>query len=290
MNNKKIYPLYMIIIPLIVFIVFFVLPSTIGYLYAFTNWNQYIPNFEFVGFRNFIDVIQNKTLGIAFINTFIFALIKTVVVTILGFIFALALNRKLRTTNILRTLYFTPAVLSALVVGLIFAALFDTRNGVVNQVLIAMKLENWTQEWLGLRVPALITILIAELWRSLGYAMVITLAGLKSIPSVYLEAASVDGATGWKKFRWITLPLIMPSVNINILFSLIYGLKMFDLVYVLTMGGPGHDTETFGTLIMNEMAKGRFAHSVAINFVFTILLVVIAIAYQKFSSRWENIE
>lgn len=290
MNNKKIYPLYMIIIPLIVFIVFFVLPSTIGYLYAFTNWNQYISNFEFVGFRNFIDVIQNKTLGIAFINTFIFALIKTVVVTILGFIFALALNRKLRTTNILRTLYFTPAVLSALVVGLIFAALFDTRNGVVNQVLIAMKLENWTQEWLGLRVPALITILIAELWRSLGYAMVITLAGLKSIPSVYLEAASVDGATGWKKFRWITLPLIMPSVNINILFSLIYGLKMFDLVYVLTMGGPGHDTETFGTLIMNEMAKGRFAHSVAINFVFTILLVVIAIAYQKFSSRWENIE
>ena len=82
----------------------------------------------------------------------------------------------------------------------------------------------------------------------------------------------------------------MPSVNVNILFSLIYGLKMFDLVYVLTQGGPGHDTETFGTLIINEMSKGRFAQSVAVNFVFTILLILAAVAYQKFSSRWEDID
>ena len=107
--------------------------------------------------------------------------------------------------------------------------------------------------------PALVTINLAEIWRSLGYAMVITLAGLQSISSDYMEAAMVDGATGWVRFKSIILPLIMPSVNVNILFSLIYGLKMFDLVYVLIAGGQGFvSTETFGTLIMNEMSKGRF--------------------------------
>ncbi|MGO5095552.1 carbohydrate ABC transporter permease [Agathobaculum sp. LCP25S3_E8] len=290
MNLKKVYPSYMLILPLAIFLVFFVLPSTVGYLYAFTDWNQYTTDLNFVGIQNFVEVFENRSLSLAFVNTMIFAAVKTIGVTILGFVFALALNRKLKTTNILRTIYFIPAIFSALVVGLIFSALFDYHTGVVNQALIAVGLENWTQQWLGLRIPALVTINLAEIWRNLGYAMVITLAGLQSISSDYMEAAMVDGATGWVRFKSIILPLIMPSVNVNILYSLIYGLKMFDLVYVLTQGGPGHDTETFGTLIMNEMAKGRYGQSVAINFVFTILLVIAAIAYQKFSSRWEEVD
>ncbi|MBS5150481.1 MAG: sugar ABC transporter permease [Butyricicoccus pullicaecorum] len=291
MNQKKIYPSYMLILPLAVFLIFFVLPSTIGYFYAFTDWNQYnTSDLQFVGLKNFAEILDNRSLMTAFVNTIIFAVVKTVGVTVLGFVFALALNRKLKTRNVLRTIYFIPAIFSALIVGLIFAALFDYHTGVVNQALIALRLEEWTQQWLGLRIPALVTINLAEIWRSLGYAMVITLAGLQSISSDYLEAAMVDGATGWVRFKSIILPLIMPSVNVNILFSLIYGLKMFDLVYVMTQGGPGHDTETFGTLIMNEMSQGRFAQSVAVNFVFTILLVIVAIAYQKFSARWEDID
>ncbi len=290
MNLKKVYPSYMLILPLAVFLVFFVLPSTVGYFYAFTDWNQYTTDLSFVGLKNFVEVLSNRSLTTAFVNTMIFAIVKTVGVTILGFVFALALNRKLKSTNVLRTIYFIPAIFSALIVGLIFSALFDYHTGVINQALIALKLEEWTQQWLGLRIPALVTINLAEIWRSLGYAMVITLAGLQSISSDYMEAAMVDGATGWVRFKSIILPLIMPSVNVNILFSLIYGLKMFDLVYVLTQGGPGHDTETFGTLIMNEMSKGRFAQSVAVNFVFTILLILAAVAYQKFSSRWEDID
>lgn len=290
MNKKQVYPLYMMLIPLGVFLVFFVAPSTIGYYYAFTDWSKFVSDVSFVGLDNFREIIKNRSLTTALVNTLIFASVKTVVCTVLGFVFALALNRQLKTRNILRTVYFTPAIFSALVVGLIFAALFDTRNGTVNRMLIAMNLESWTQEWLGLRIPALVTINLAEIWRSLGYAVVITLAGLQSIPADYLEAAKVDGATGWHRFKAIVLPLIMPSVNVNILFSLIYGLKMFDLVYILTSGGPGHDTETFGTLMINEMASGRFAQSVAINLVFTTILVVVAVSYQKFTARWETIE
>jgi raffinose/stachyose/melibiose transport system permease protein len=287
LNLKKIYPSYMMIIPLLVFFIFFILPSTIGYVYAFTDWNPYVPKIQFVGFANFKAIINNSELSIAAVNTISFTLIKTVFVTVLGILFALILQKKLFTRNILRTIYFMPAVFSALVVGLIFAALFDANNGVVNRTLASIGLTNLQQAWLGSRIPSLIAINIAEIWRSLGYGIVISLAALQSVPADYIEAATVDGASGWQSFKHITLPLIMPAVNVNILFSLIYGLKMFDLVYLLTRGGPGHDTETFGTLILDEMSAGKFAQSVAINLVFTILLVIVAIGFQKFAERTE---
>lgn len=290
MNRKKIYPAYMMIIPLTVFIIFFVLPSTIGFTYAFTDWNAYVTKFKFVGLRNFVEVIQDKTISTAFVNTLIFAGVKTVIVTILGFVFAIPLNRKFKGTNLLRTVYFIPAIFSSLVVGLIFNAVFDARHGIMNAILTGMGLENLIKPWLGSRWPGVFAISFAEVWRNVGYAVVITLAGLQSINADYKEAARVDGATGWQLFKNITLPLIMPSVNVNILFSLIYGLKMFDLVYVMTGGGPGHDTETFGTLMVNEMSAGRFSQSVAINLLFTVILVIVAVIYQKVSERWEHIE
>ncbi len=290
MNKKKIYPSYMMIVPLTVFAIFFLLPSTVGFFYAFTDWSAYVRDFKFIGLRNFIEVLQNKTLITALENTIIFAGVKTIIVTILGFVFAIPLNRKIKSTNILRTIYFVPAVFSSLVVGLIFNAVFDARHGIANSLLTFLGLESLIQPWLGSRWPGVFSICFAEVWRNIGYAVVITLAGLQSVNSDYLEAAKVDGATGWQLFRKITLPLILPSVNVNILFSLIYGLKMFDLVYVMTGGGPGHDTETFGTLMVNEMSSGRFSHSVAINLLFTIILVIVAILYQKLSERWEHIE
>lgn len=232
--------------------------------------------------------MQNKSISKAFVNTLIFAGVKTVIVTILGFVFAVPLNRKFRGTNLLRTIYFVPAIFSSLVVGLIFNAIFDSRHGIANSILIFIGQEDLIKPWLGSLWPGIFAICFAEVWRNIGYAVVITLAGLQSVNPEYVEAAKVDGATGWQMFKKITLPLIMPSININILFSLIYGLKMFDLVYVMT--GGGHDTETFGTLMMNEMSAGRFSQSVAINLMFTLILVFVAIVYQKTSERWEHIE
>ncbi len=287
MDKKKIYPAYMLIIPSVVFIIFFVIPSTIGYAYAFTNWNSYIDTVSWVGLKNIKAVFSDRSLPIALVNTFIFATSKTITVTVLGFVFALILDRNLKSKNAIRTVYFIPAILSTLVVGLIFSALFQTRNGTINVVLEFLGQERI--QWLGKRWSAVFAIAIAEIWRNLGYAIVITLAGLQSLSREYIEAAKIDGASGWTLFKNITLPLIMPTVNVNILFSLIYGLKMFDLVYVMTGGGPGHDTETFGTLMMNEMAKGRYAESVSINLVFTVVLVIIAITYQKISERWETV-
>lgn len=287
MNASKIYPNYMMIIPIAVFIIFFILPSTVGYMYAFTDWNPYVEKISFVGLANFFEIIDNETLSIAFINTIILTLAKTIIANVLGVAIGVILNKKIRTVHALRTIYFFPVILSALVVGLIFAALFDANNGLVNKILESLALGNWTQPWLGQRIPALFVISLAEIWRSLGYAVVITLAALQSIPSECIEASRIDGATEWDIFKWINLPLIMSAISVNIIFSLIYGLKMFDLVLILTSGGPGHDTETLGTLILSEMSRSRWAQSVAINMLFTIFLVIVGVVYFKISNRLE---
>ncbi|MFH0896318.1 MAG: sugar ABC transporter permease, partial [Bacteroidota bacterium] len=215
------------------------------------------------------------------------AFVKTIFVTVIGVGIALLLNRGFRTSKMLRTVYFMPAIFSALIVGLIFSGLFDTQNGVINQLLGTLGAKDSQIEWLGSRWPALTVINVAEIWRSAGYGVVITLAALQSIPADYLEAAKIDGASGWQRFKHIILPMIMPAVNVNILFSLIYGLKMFDLILILTGGGPGHETESFGTLILSEMSRDRYAQSVAINLIFSIMLVIVAISFQKYSKKWE---
>ncbi|HCT91720.1 MAG TPA: sugar ABC transporter permease [Lachnospiraceae bacterium] len=289
MNRKKIYPLYMAIIPAIVFIIFFIIPSTVGYYYAFTNWSAArTDHLKFVGLENILSIIQSAKVPVAFANTLIYAVVKTIMVTLLGFVFAYILNREIKTRTALRTIYFIPSVFSCLVVGLIFSAVFQTRHGTANSILNLLGMAN--VQWLGSRGTAVFAICVAEVWRNVGYAIIITLAGMQSVSSDYIEAGMLDGASEWQLFRHITLPLIMPTVNVNILFSMIYGLKMFDLIYVMTGGGPGNATESFGTLMMNEMSAGRYAQSVAVNLVFTVLLVIVSMAYQKFSARWETVE
>ena len=289
MKRDKVYPKYMVFVPLIIFVIFFVIPSTVGYIYAFTDWSSLKPNFsdlQFTGLTNLIDMITNRKVPVALLNTFIYAIVKTVVVTVLGLVLAYILNRKIRSRNALRTLYFLPAVLSSLVVGLIFSAVFQTRGGTMNEILSVFGMKR--VQWFGSRWTGVFAISFAEVWRNVGYAMVISLAGMQSVSSDYLEAARIDGANEWKSYIHVTLPLIMPTVNVNILFSLIYGLKMFDLIFVMTKGGPGGATESFGTLMYNEMGAGRYATSVAVNLIFTVLLIIVAVLYKKFSERWEK--
>lgn len=290
MNRDKVYPRYMVWAPLILFVVFFVIPSTIGYVYAFTDWSSTRSKFSdinYVGLTNILEMLDNRKIPVALGNTFIYAVAKTAAVTVFGLILAYILNRNIRSKNLLRAVYFLPAVLSTLVVGLIFKAIFQTRGGTVNSILSAMGRK--PVQWLGSRWTGVFAISVAEIWRNVGYAMVISLAGMQSVNHDYLEAAAIDGAGEWQVYKNVTLPLIMPTVNVNILFSLIYGLKMFDLIYVMTGGGPGGTTESFGTLMMNEMGSGRYANSVAVNLIFTVLLVIVAILYKKLSKRWENI-
>ena len=289
MNKSKISPKYMLLLPLVFYVVFFLVPSTFGYGLAFTDWsatNSKFSGLSFVGVQNLLDALKNRAIPGALVNTLIYASVKTVFVTVLGLFFAYMLNRKIAGQKVLRTVFFLPSVFAALVVGLIFSGIFKTRGGTVNEILAVFKIHR--VQWLGNRWLSILAINVASIWSNVGYATIISLAGMQSVSKDYIEAAKIDGANEWKTYTRITLPLIMPIVNVNILTNIIYGLKMFDIIYVMTGGGPGISTESFGTLIMNEMGAGRYASSVAINLIFTVLLVVVSVLYKKFSRRWET--
>jgi raffinose/stachyose/melibiose transport system permease protein len=282
---KKAYPLWMTILPFGIYVIFLVLPSTAGFTLAFTNWSPYAEHLRFTGFESFTAMFTEKIYGLALANTLIFALATTFGKAFLGLALALALNTAIRSRNLLRTVYFYPAVLSPLVVGLLFAAIFDAKAGLANQLLAGIGLP--PVSWLGGRSSALFVFAFGEIWRSTGYAMVIFLAALQGIPAEFYEAAMIDGASAWPRFRGITLPFLMPAVNLVLLTSLLFGLKIFDLVYILTGGGPGYQTETISTLILNQYGQDMYAQSTATNLVFTLLLVAFAFAFQAYQRATE---
>ena len=283
--TKKAYPLWMTILPFGIYVVFLVLPSTAGFTLAFTNWSPYTETLRFTGFGSFAAMFTEKVYGVALANTLIFAVVTTLGKAGLGLVLALALNTAIRSRNVLRTVYFYPAVLSPLVVGLLFSAIFDARTGLANQ--LAAGLGHPAVSWLGGRTTALFVFNFGEIWRSTGYAMAIFLAALKGIPAEYREASMIDGASAWRRFRSITLPFLMPAINLVLLTSMLFGLKIFDLVYILTGGGPGYQTETISTLILNQYGQDLYAQSTATNLVFTLVLVSFAFAFQAYRRATE---
>jgi raffinose/stachyose/melibiose transport system permease protein len=282
---KKAYPLQMTILPFGIYLIFLVLPSTAGFTLAFTNWSPYVETIRFTGFESFAAMFTEKVYALALANTLIFAFITTLGKAFLGLVLALALNTAIRSRNLLRTVYFYPAVLSPLVVGLLFAAIFDAKAGLANQLLGVIGLR--PVSWLGERSSALFVFNFGEIWRSTGYAMVIFLAALQGIPAEYYEAAMIDGASAWPRFSRITLPFLMPAINLVLLTSMLFGLKIFDLVYILTGGGPGYQTETISTLILNQYGQDMYAQSTATNLVFTLLLVAFAFGFQVYQRATE---
>ncbi len=285
MNLKKAYPVWMTILPFAIYVVFLLLPTTVGFSLAFTNWSPYIDQIKFTGLDNFRDLFGEGAFAIAAINSLGFALITTALKIGVGLGLALALNTAIRSRNALRALFFFPAVLCPLVVGLLFSALFDNRDGMVNHLLAS--LGQPTLAWLGNPQTAQFVFNFAETWRSTGYAMAICLAAMQSIPAEYYEAALIDGAGSFTKFWKITLPFTMPAINLNILMSMLFGLKIFDLIYILTGGGPGGQTETLSTLIMNQFAQDLYAQATATNLIFFLILVGFAYAFQYYQKKTE---
>jgi raffinose/stachyose/melibiose transport system permease protein len=284
-NLKRVYPYWMTIIPFGIYLIFLIIPSTVGFSMAFTNWSPYVDTIRFTGFNAFSEMFSERVFSTAAVNTLIFGVSTTALKVGLGLVLALALNSAIRSRNLLRTIYFYPAVLSPLVVGLLFSALFDAKNGLVNGMLA-----NWGIDpvsWFGKRGTANFVFIFAEVWRSTGYSMAIILAALQVIPAEYYEAAMMDGARPWTKFRSITLPFLMPAINLVLLTSMLFGLKIFDLVYIMTGGGPGYQTETISTLILNQYGQDMYAQSTATNLAFTLALVLFALAFQRYQKRTE---
>jgi len=274
--NSKVYPLYFVIGALLLYLLLYIVPSFMGLGYSFTDWNRYSSEINFIGFENFKTVFSpDENYIFCIYNTLKFTFFTTLFKTILGLGFALLLNEGIKLKNFHRAIIFLPAILSMVVTGLIFRSILNPATGLLNEFLRAISLDILAQKWLVDLKWVFKSIIVVDVWKGMGYIMTIFLAGLYSIPKVYYEAAEIDGCGFWAKLRYVTLPLLIPSIIVITVLNLMYGLKVFDIVYVLTDGGPGHASEVAYTMVFREFSLGRYAVGntlATVMFIFMILV------------------
>lgn len=284
MLRKKQYPVYLTLPGLLLFSILFVLPFLIGLYYSFTNWN--FRRADFVGLENYINILRQPNMSIAFKNTFLFTIVTTIGKVGIGMMLALFLNRKMRLTNYLRTVFYLPAVINSIAIGIVFTSLMHPSKGLINSILRSIGLGFLQQDWLTNTSIAMLSICFIEIWKWSGYTMMILLAGMQNISKDYYEAAVVDGASTWKQFTNITVPLLMPSINNVVVLSVIGGLKVFDLVVSTTGGGPGYATEVFNTVIYNSFSYQKYGEAAAgTTFLAAIILVITLLTYKIIASK-----
>lgn len=275
MNAKKVYPNYFWFVPLLMYTMIFIIPSILGLLYSFTNWTIYSSSKTFCGLDNYKNLLGDSLFRMGFRNTIIFTIFTTAAKAVIGFALALALNAKIPTKNALRTIYYLPAIFSSLIVGVVFRSILMPKTGLLNTFLGVLSPGLAANDWLGQPSTAMAAVIFVEIWRGAGYCMVLFLAGLQGISSEYYEAATIDGAGGWQKFKSITAPLMMPTLNTVISLSIIGGLKVFDIVIALTKGGPGLSTEVLSTTVYKYLGNGAMGTGSAANMCLTVFVVIV---------------
>ena len=274
----------LITIPILaLFFCFNTLPLIKGFIYSFTNFRGY-GEFDWVGIRNYTDLFTDARVGKSYLFTFKLAIVATIVVNVLSLVLALGLNSKIKFKSALRGMYFVPNILGALVVGYIFnyfftyilPAVVKMMGGKGDSILASSK-------W------AWVAIVIVCAWQSVAMNTIIYISGLQTVPEDVYEAGSLDGATGWKKFKNLTFPLILPFFTINMVLCMKNFLMVFDQIMALTKGGPAQSTESISFLIYNNgMAGGQFGFQSANAVVFFVVIVVISVLQMNFLGNKEE--
>lgn len=286
--NKKIYPFYFTWPTLALYAVFFVVPGLMGFYYAFTDWNSYSPDVHFIGLDNFRKLFSSSEHYVSYIyNTIVFTVSTIVLKTVLGLAFALILNEGVRMKNVHRVMIFMPAIVPMLVVGLIFKSVLNPATGLLNETLRFVGLGFLAKQWLVDINWAFKSIIAVDTWKGVGYIMIILLAGLQSISRSYYEAAEIDGAHWWAKLRYITIPLLMPALVVTTVLNLLHGLKVFEIVYVLTNGGPGYATDVLFTVIFKEFSLGRYGFGTALSSVLFVFMTALGYFVIRLMAREE---
>ena len=277
MNSKKLYPWYFAAGAALVYFLLCFLPGVLGIGYSFTDWNNFTTEVNFVGLDNYIQIFAGNSEYITYIlNTVMFTIVTTAAKTIVGLALALLLTQKfIKCKNFQRMIIFSPQVMSYLVVGLVFKSMLHPTTGFLNNFLRSIGLDALAKNWLtdlNLVFPSVMTV---DTWKGMGYIMVVVIAGLMSISPEYYEAASIDGANFFQKFRCITLPLLKPVlVNVTVL-NVTYGLRVFDMIYALTNGGPGNATGVINTAVYKEFSKGNLAMGTTLSSVLFFFMLAI---------------
>lgn len=291
LDFNNFYGYFLMIIPAAIFFaVFFALPVISSLYFSFTNFDGLNLKHDFVGLRNFnILFFKEPAFFHSVFNSFVFAAAVTILQNFMGLMVALVVNKPLKTSHLQRTILFMPCLISSVVVAFLWTYIYDV-NGILNIVLKEAGLGSLSRPWLGSINTALAAIIIAHVWRFIGRSSILYLANLKTMSQDVLEAATIDGAAGFNRFRHVIFPLLAPATTVNILSAFTGSLNTFDIVFAMTNGGPGYSTETMATFVVKQMLDNYNGYASAASIVMIIIILLVNIFVFRFlASREESI-
>ena len=282
-------PLFFIIPAMLFYSLFVMLPILVMIFSSFTNWDGFAQNeWSFTGTKNYIDLFKDDRFIHSISVTIQIMITVTVIANIGGLLLALFLNKNNKFNIFLRVIFFSPYILSTVAVAYIWLALLSY-TGAVNSILSQIGLVQFQNDFIGNGKSAIISICIIEIWRTIGFYMVIYLASLKTVSTELYEACKIDGSNNWQTFRYITLPHIVPGITVCILMSIILEMKLYDLVKIITDGGPGYSTETIAYYTLTQAFNtNRIGYSSAAATLLTLIIAILALFQSKIISYLEK--
>lgn len=275
-GKQSLYSYYMLIPILAIYLALFIMPSLLGIGYSFTDWRPDRDKISFVGLQNFIRIFTSPKMQLAIINTGIFTIVTVLGKNILGLVLATCLNANLKSKNLLRGIFYIPSILSVVAIGVVFTSVLYP-DGPLNEVLRSVGLGSLAKDWLSDGNIVMYSISGVAVWMMVGYHMTIYLAGYQSISKEYYEAATIDGAGYVKQFLYVSIPMLRSSINMNLMLSLIAGMKVFTEVFVMTGGGPGNSSQVLSTLVYECVGNGSWGIGTAMNMLLFVVVSIITI-------------
>ncbi len=268
---------------LILFVGIIIVPIIMSAYYSLHNWNGF-TDMEFIGFQNYIELFTSHSInfGKVLLNVFLYAGLSLFVQLPFSLLLALLLAKGRRGSRFFLSVYFIPVIMSTVVIGQLWLKIYNPDYGILNVALQSLGLDSWTRVWLGDRNVALLASFIPTMWQYTGYHMLLMYAAIRSVPPELREAALIDGASEWQINRRIIIPAIKPVLKVCAIISIVGSLKVFDLIYILTNGGPAHATEVPSTLLVDMLfLRNRYGMGSAIAIILIFLCFFFAIVIRK---------
>lgn len=281
-NNIQYFAL--ITVPIVLFLIFFIYPVLSSISLSVFEWNGLSAAKKFVGLKNFIYLFTVDGVFLkALQNTLVFTITVTVFQNLIGLILSILIcGNNSKINNAFRTIYFLPSIFSTVTVGFIWGLIYDPNFGLLNNLLNGIGLDFLSKAWLGDHGTVMYAIAGVQIWQSIGYSMVLFIAGLQNIPLELYEASMLEGASRWKQFLYITFPLLMPTTTIILMLSTIGCFKSFDYVYIMTGGGGDRSSEVLATMLFREgFEYSRVGYSCAVSTVLLIIVAVVSITQRR---------
>lgn len=274
---------------LVIFIIFVIMPIGRSFFYGFYSWNG-LSAPEYIGFKNFQEILTDRIFWHSFKNNIIVVIASVFGQIPIGLIIAIILNKKMKSSSFFRTVFFLPMILSTVVVGLLWSTILNSQIGILNAMLNKIGLGRLAMDWLGNPRIAIYTICFVIVWQFFGLYMIIFLAALQNIPSEIFEAANVDGASEWCKLVHITMPMIWDSIMAAVVLCIAGSMRTFDLVFVMTKGGPAQATELMATYMYNKTFEVyKYGYGSAVSLIIFIISFSFIIISRRLMSQRETV-